>query len=87
MSAKRLTDKIEQREETTPITAQSPIKEMTEVGKGKDRQISAKVNSKTYKLFTDINRANGLSNNSALNMIISQYVRSNKEILKDEDML
>lgn len=52
---------------------------------GKDKQISAKVNEKVYRLFTQINKAQGISNNSALNMIISRYVRENKGIL-DEDI-
>ena len=52
---------------------------------GKDKQISAKVNEKVYGLFTQINKAQGMSNNSALNMIISRYVRENKGIL-DEDI-
>ena len=52
---------------------------------GKDKQISAKVNDKVYALFTQINKAQGISNNSALNMIISRYVRENKGIL-DEDI-
>lgn len=53
---------------------------------GKDKQISAKVNEKTYAMFTKINKAYGLSNNSTLNMLISEYVRDKKDILKDEDM-
>ena len=52
---------------------------------GKDKQISAKVNEKVYGLFTQINKAQGISNNSALNMIISRHVRENKGIL-DEDI-
>ena len=52
---------------------------------GKDKQISAKVNEKVYGLFTQMNKAQGISNNSALNMIISRYVRENKGIL-DEDI-
>lgn len=52
---------------------------------GKDKQISAKVNEKVYRLFTQINKSQGISNNSALNMIISRYVRENKGIL-DEDI-
>ena len=52
---------------------------------GKDKQISAKVNEKVYGLFTQINKPQGISNNSALNMIISRYVRENKGIL-DEDI-
>lgn len=50
----------------------------------KDKQISAKVNEKVYEQFTNINRAMGLSNNSAINMIINKYVRENKGILDFE---
>ena len=48
----------------------------------KDKQISAKVNKNMYEKFTMINQAQGLSNNSALNMIIIKYVRENEDILK-----
>lgn len=50
----------------------------------KDKQISAKVNGNVYAMFSAINKAQGLSNNSALNMIITKYVRENKGILDDE---
>jgi len=49
----------------------------------KDKQISAKINSNVYALFTEINKAQGLSNNSALNMIVTKYVRENKGILDE----
>ena len=49
----------------------------------KDKQVSAKVNNKTWENFTKINKAQGLSNNSALNMLINKYVRENKAILDD----
>lgn len=50
----------------------------------KNKQISAKVNSDTYALFTDINRVIGLSNNSALNMMIKEYVQNKKYLLEEE---
>lgn len=50
----------------------------------KDKQISAKVNGNVYAMFSQINKAQGISNNSALNMIIAKYVRENKCILDDE---
>lgn len=53
-------------------------------GSSKDKQISAKVNSGMYAMFSQINEAQGLSNNSALNMIISKYVRENKGILEGD---
>lgn len=49
----------------------------------KDKQISAKVNEKSWKNFTKINKAQGLSNNSALNMIINKYIRENKGIIDE----
>lgn len=50
----------------------------------KDKQISAKVNGNMYAMFSAINRAQGISNNSALNMIIAKYIRENKGILEDD---
>ena len=49
----------------------------------KDKQISAKVNGSMYAMFSAINKAQGISNNSALNMIMSKYVRENKGILDE----
>ena len=49
----------------------------------KDKQISAKVNEKSWENFTKINKVQGLSNNSALNMIINKYVRENKGIIEE----
>ena len=48
----------------------------------KDKQISAKVNKDMYEKFSMINKAQGMTNNSALNMIISKYVRENEDIIK-----
>lgn len=48
----------------------------------KDKQISAKVSKEMFEKFTKINKAQGLSNNSALNMIMSQYVREREDIIK-----
>lgn len=49
----------------------------------KDKQISAKVNEKSWENFTKINKAQGLSNNSALNMVINKYIRENKGIIEE----
>lgn len=49
----------------------------------KDKSVSMRINSVTYSIFTDICKVQGLSNNSALNLIISEYVRNNKYLLKD----
>ncbi len=57
----------------------------TSLDSEKDKQISAKVNTNTYALFTQINKAQGLSNNSAINMLIARYVRENKALLNTFD--
>ena len=83
-----LADKVRNQEtiETvvrTPRTA--AVSQITSSDGNKDKQISAKVNEKVYAMFTKINKEQGLSNNSALNMIINKYVRENKGILSDLD--
>ncbi len=59
----------------------SPVSKITLSDAGKDKQISAKVSSQMWEAFTRINKAQGLSNNSALNMVIAKYVRETMEIL------
>lgn len=77
--------KVEEASKTTATTGRKTSVLDIAYNSGKDKQISAKVNEKVYGLFTQINKAQGISNNSALNMIISRYVRENKGIL-DEDI-
>lgn len=48
----------------------------------KDKQISAKVNSDTYEKFAVICSKEGISRNSAINMLISRYVRDNSYLLE-----
>lgn len=74
--------KAEEKKETRDI--KRPIEKIISKEGAKDKQISAKVNMKMYNAFTAINRIQGLSNNSALNMIITKYVRENKSILEDD---
>ena len=50
--------------------------------KKKDKVITAKVYPETWADFTAINRAQGMTNNSVINMLISEYVRNKKEILE-----
>lgn len=88
MEEEKHLEEAQKEEETSKLSATTGRK--TSVldiadNSGKDKQISAKVNEKVYGLFTQINKAQGISNNSALNMIISRYVRENKGIL-DEDI-
>ena len=71
-----------QRENTSNV--KRPVEQIVSKDGAKDKQISAKVNMKIYNAFTKINKLQGISNNSALNMLITKYVRENKDIL-DED--
>lgn len=48
----------------------------------KDKVVTAKVYPETWADFTAINRAQGMTNNSVINMLISEYVRNKKEILE-----
>lgn len=57
------------------------VNKITHTSTQKDKQISAKVNDEVYRQFTQINKNQGLSNNSALNMIINKYVREYKGLL------
>lgn len=97
--ATKLIDKVKKQEEQENNNENGTLKNDTgEVRKNKnsvlhnisskdgskDKQISAKVNGNMYATFSAINKAQGISNNSALNMIITKYVRENKDIL-DED--
>ncbi len=84
-----LLDKVENQEQNDQVKQASKepkkkaVNEITSNDGEKDKQISAKVNNKTWANFTKINKAQGLSNNSALNMLINRYVRENKGILED----
>lgn len=97
--ATKLLDKVKKQEEQENNNGSSTLSDkLGEVRKNKnsalhnissrdilkDKQISAKVNGNMYAMFSSINRAQGISNNSALNMIIARYVRENKGILEDD---
>lgn len=48
----------------------------------KDKVVTAKVYPETWAEFTAINRARGMTNNSVINMLITEYIRNNKVILE-----
>ena len=79
--------KEEQEKENSNATKKAPVERIISRDGAKDKQISAKVNMKIYSAFTTINRLQGISNNSALNMLITKYVRENKEILEEDNLL
>lgn len=80
-----LLDKI-QEQESHPVEVEKKrpaVHRIISDTASKDKQISAKVNETMYQRFTQINKAQGLSNNSALNMIINRYVRENMGLLEE----
>jgi hypothetical protein len=78
--------KEEQEKEERNNVRKTPVERIISRDGAKDKQISAKVNMKMYSAFTAINKAQGVSNNSALNMLIAKYVRENRFILEGEDI-
>lgn len=78
--------KEEQDKETSSVVRKAPVDQIISKDGAKDKQISAKVNMKMYSAFTTINKAQGISNNSALNMLIAKYVRENRVILDEDDI-
>lgn len=78
--------KDEQERESSGTVKKAPVEKIVSKDGVKDKQISAKVNMKMYNAFTTINKAQGISNNSALNMLMAKYVRENRAILEEEDL-
>ena len=76
----------EQEKETLHTSRRTTVDQIISKDGAKDKQISAKVNMKMYNAFTTINKAQGISNNSALNMLIAKYVRENRVILEEDDL-
>ena len=66
-------------ENTQQVKIAEPV---AEVSRKKNKVITAKVYPETWAEFTAINKAQGMTNNSVINMLISEYVRNKKVILK-----
>lgn len=77
---------IEEGKASSNIIRKTPVEKIISKDGNKDKQISAKVNLQMYNAFTKINKAQGISNNSALNMLIAKYVRENRVILTDDSL-
>ena len=77
--------KEEQEKENSNTIKKAAVERIISRDGAKDKQISAKVNMKIYSAFTTINKLQVISNNSALNMLITKYVRENKEILEEDN--
>ena len=87
LQEEELQEMKEEQKETASVVKKAPVEKIISKDGAKYKQISAKVNMKMYNAFTTINKAQGVSNNSALNMLIAKYVRENRFILDEEDML
>lgn len=77
--------KAEEKKEKSEV--KKPIEKIISKEGAKDKQISAKINMQVFNAFTRINRIKGLSNNSAINMLINKYVRENKSLLSEDDYI
>ena len=87
LQEEELQEMKEEQKETASVVKKAPVEKIISKDGAKDKQISAKVNMKMYNDFTTINKSQGVSNNSALNMLITKYVSENRFILDEEDML
>lgn len=70
-------NKFREKEESIIQEDKSVVKKIAKKD-GQNKMISASVNAENYAEFTRINKAKGMANNSALNMLIADYVRNNK---------
>ena len=71
-------NKFIEKEKKLPQEEKSAVKKIAKKEK-ENKIISASVNAENYAAFTRINKAKGMSNNSALNMLIAEYVEKHKE--------
>ncbi len=72
-------NKFKERENNLIIEEKSVVKKIAKNKVPKNKMISASVNAENYDNFTKINKARGMSNNSALNMLIADYINKNQE--------
>ena len=85
---KSLREQIEEREEKAAETAPSRKPIVTQIA-GDERNdkrsktLSLRVYNDIHDAFTKINRRRGMSTNSVLNMLITQYIRDNRDILEE----
>lgn len=69
-----------EKSEAATIVAKEEIKTVSVMKK--DKVVTAKVYPETWAEFVAINRARGMTNNSVINMLITEYIRNNKVILE-----
>lgn len=76
-----LLKKVQVKEEKEIEIKEHPVKKLVSTT-SKNKMISVKLNDQLYAQFTEVNKAYGISNNSAINMLIATYVKDKKDILE-----
>ncbi len=85
---KSLREQIEEREEKAAeiTTPKKPVVTKIAGDERNDKRsktLSLRVYNDIHNDFTKINRRRGMSTNSVLNMLITQYIRDNRDLLDD----
>lgn len=76
-----LLKKVQSKEEKESQIKEHPAKKIVS-NSSKNKMISVKINDQLYAQFAEVNKAYGISNNSAINMLIATYVKEKKDILE-----
>ena len=86
LKKKSVNEKIAEREQRRRDTVHSENTTIDRLAlkkaNSKDHAISARVNGEVWQLFKQICSARGLTANSCLCMLVSDYVRENKSLLE-----
>lgn len=75
-------DEEDKKAAETPHPKTTVISRITNKAVKKDKQISVKINTAIYANFAAINTARGTSNNSAINVLITEYIEKYKYLLE-----
>lgn len=81
-TTKSLEEKAAERAARKKSTDNVTIDNLMKKPNGKDKAISARVNGTTYMNFKKICEARGITSNACLNMLITDFVRENKNIIE-----
>lgn len=73
----------EQRKQDTVHVENETISKISAGTKMKDKVISARVNGATYQNFKKICEERGISSNACINMLMTDFVRDNKDLLSE----
>lgn len=80
----RLSEKIAEKEKLREETIQienTTIDELVQRPNTKDKAISVRLNATNYMKFKTICKQRGFSVNAAINMLVSDFIKDNREFL------